>query len=99
MGKRSIRKGKNYEREVVNEAKQHGLNAERAYASNGQALGEVKECDVKIEQWRCDLKRRKNIANYLDITDGVDCKIIREDRGESIVLLPLQQFLELIKND
>ena len=41
-------KGNNYERELVKEAQAKGLEAERAYASNGKALGECEEVDLIV---------------------------------------------------
>ena len=61
-GKSPKRKGSNFERELVNEAKERGLNAERAYASNGRALGEAEEVDLMVNGCRIQAKRRKALA-------------------------------------
>ena len=106
MGKTEIRKGKRYERELVTEAEAAGLEAERAYASNGQALGEAEECDVLIrgrddmvtDAVRIQAKRRKSIAQYLPPPDGADVTVIREDRGDSLAVVPFDLFLDLLRN-
>ena len=102
MSKSQVRKGKRYEREVVNEAEAAGLRAERAYASNGRALGEAEDVDVIVEapggqRWRAQCKRRKSVASYLAPPEGADVNVIREDRAESLVVLPLGRFLSLLK--
>ena len=91
------RRGNRYERELVNEAKAAGLDAERAYASNGRSLGEAETVDVTVEGFRVQAKRRKSIAGYLTPPEGCDCVAVREARGESLVVLPYDRFLELIQ--
>jgi len=102
MAHPSSRKGKRFEREVVNDAEAAGLRAERAYASNGRALGESDTVDVTVEApggqtWRAQCKRRKSVASYLAPPDGADVTVIREDRAESLVVVPLDRFLSLLK--
>jgi Holliday junction resolvase len=102
VSKSQVRKGKRYEREVVSEAEAAGLRAERAYASNGRALGESDAVDVTVEApggktWRAQCKRRKSVAGYLAPPEGADVTVIREDRAESLVVLPLDRFLSLLK--
>ena len=60
-------KGNTFEREVVNQAKEFGLKSIRAYASNGMSLGEAEDVDVKIENLKGQCKRRKRIAQWLNI--------------------------------
>ena len=92
----SKRKGNRYEREIVRQAEAAGLDADRAYASNGRALGEVEAVDVTVEGFRLQCKRRKSIAGYLKPPQGCDVVAVREDRGESLVVLPYDRFLDLI---
>ena len=90
-------KGNVFERELVNKAKEMGIEAERSYASDGRALGEVKEVDVVIGGVRIQAKRRKKLPEYLRIDDGVDIVVFREDRGETYALVPFEKILRLIK--
>ena len=92
----SKRKGNNYEREVVKAASSYGLEAKRAYASNGQALGESEQVDVKIENFRIQCKRRKKIADFLQIPEGADAVLFREDKGNTLVLITFEQLLKLL---
>jgi len=103
VSKSQVRKGKRYEREVVNQAEAAGLSAQRAYASNGRALGEAGTVDVTVEApggqtWRAQCKRRATVGSYLYPPEGADVTVIREDRAESLVVLPLDRFLSLLKS-
>jgi hypothetical protein len=101
----SKRKGNRFEREVVEDAEAHGLEAERAYASDGRSLGEAEECDVLIrgradmvtDAVRIQAKRRASIAQYLIPPDGADVTVIREDRGQSLAVVPLSDYLDLLR--
>ena len=101
----SKRKGNRYEREIVEDAEAKGLEAERAFASNGRALGE-QECvdllirgraDMVTDVVRIQAKRRKSIAQYLTPPEGADVTVIREDRGQSLVVCPLDEYLDLLR--
>lgn len=101
----SKRKGNEYEREIVRDAEAVGLEAERAYASDGRSLGEAEECDVLIrgrddmvlEAVRVQAKRRKSVANYLQPPEGADINVVRENYGDSLAVVPWDLFLELLR--
>ena len=57
-------KGNNYERELVAQARDKGLESERAYASNGRSLGESEEVDLIISGCRVQAKRRKALPAW-----------------------------------
>lgn len=96
MPNSSKNKGNSYERELVNSAKEHGLDAKRAYASNGEALGEVKEVDLMVGSYKIQAKRRKSLASFLKPTDGVDVVAFREDRGKTYILMEWEEWLKLL---
>jgi len=83
----SKRKGNQFEREIVNVARARGLIAERAYASNGRALGESEAVDVVVNGLRIQAKRRAKLPQYLQIPDGADAVVVRQDRGDTLVLM------------
>jgi len=98
----SKRKGDRFERELVNAAEAAGVPGQRAYMSNGRALGESKNVDLALGlqgEWRVQAKRRKSIAQYLKPPEGADVVAVREDRGEPLVVLPFSDFLDLIRPD
>lgn len=98
MSHPSKRKGNGYERELVNQAKEKGLIAERAYASNGKALGEVEAVDLTVNGCRIQAKRRKTLPSYLQIPDGCDVVAFRQDKGPSLVLITWDDFMDRIKD-
>lgn len=87
-------KGNSYERELKNQAAARGLTAERAWGSNGRALGEVEGVDLTVAGCRVQAKRRKALAKYLEIPEGCDVTAIRQDRGETYVLMRWEDFLD-----
>lgn len=102
-GNPNLDRSKRHEREIVHAANDHDLDAERAYASNGQSLGEHEECDVRITAddgtaWTVQAKRRKSVAQYLTC-ENTSVVVTREDRGENLVVLPLSDFLDLLERD
>ena len=93
-------RGNNLEREIVNTAKEVGLSAKRAYASDGRSLGKSEVVDVMVENTAIQAKRRKKIAQWLYPDyhgDDVDVVVTRMDRKEALAILPLQRLLELLK--
>tara|TARA_R100000388_G_C7244638_1_gene164044 strand:+ start:3342 stop:3662 length:321 start_codon:yes stop_codon:yes gene_type:complete len=91
-------KGNKFERDIVNKAKEFGLESKRAYASNGESLGMHAEVDLLIKDYKIQAKIRKSIASYLLPNENVDAQVIREDRGEAYIVLRLEDWLELISS-
>lgn len=106
MAHPSKRKGNRFERAIVRKAEAKDLEAERAYASNGESLGEVEECDVLIrgredkglDALRVQAKRRKSHAQYLHPPEGTDAVVLREDRGEALAVMPLDMLFTLLSD-
>ena len=89
-------KGNSFERECVNEAKNRGLKAKRAYASNGMSLGLEEEVDALINGYKVQCKRRKRIAKWLKPPDCCDIALVREDRGKAYVIMEYEDWLEIM---
>ena len=98
MASPSKQKGNRFEREVVKQAQELGLTAERAYASNGKSLGLEEDVDVLIDKYKGQCKRRKRIAKWIKPPDSCDIALVREDRGETYVIIEYNDFLSTIKN-
>ena len=94
---RNKHRGSTYERKLVNLAKDRELTAKRAYASNGEALGEVKEVDLMIEGYRVQAKKRVKLPAYLAIDEGVDMVVFSRDHGPDLVLVDYHTVLNWIK--
>lgn len=97
MAHPSKRKGNRFEREIVNEAEDYGVPSERAYASNGRALGFTENVDCLIGGYKVQAKRRKKIAGYMKPDEDVDIQVIRGDNEQSLAVLPYAKLLELIR--
>ena len=91
------RRGFGYERELVNQAKDAGLSAERAWGSDGKSLGEDSEVDLKVAGKRIQAKRRKKLASYLQPSAEVDAVAVRQDRGETLVILKWEEYLGMLQ--
>ena len=91
-------KGNTFERAIVNTARDMGLEAQRAYASDGRALGEVKEVDVLVGGVTIQAKRRAKLADYMQIPDNVDIVVMRGDRGDSYAVVRFEKVLQLISD-
>jgi len=93
----SKRKGNGFERELVQLATASGLEAKRAYGSNGEALGHHAEVDLLIADRKIQAKRRKSLAKFLLPSEHVDAVIFRADNSPAMVLLTLWEYLDLLK--
>ena len=95
MPNRSKQKGNRFERLIVEKAKSYGVGAERAWGSNGRALGMHEEVDVLLEgDLRIQAKCRKNIAKWLKPSEVVDAVAVKENRGETYIILRYEEFLD-----
>jgi len=97
MANRARTKGFGYERELVHYFQQSGIPAKRAYASNGEALGHHATVDVLAGGKRIQAKRRARIAAWMKPSEYQDAVVVREDRGESLVILTLAEYANLVK--
>jgi Holliday junction resolvase len=87
-------KGNKFEVELVHDAQEKGLEAKRAWGSNGIAIGEAEEVDVLVEKTRIQAKRRKKLPKWLAINEGVDAVVFREDKGETYILMRWEKVLK-----
>ena len=90
-------KGSNFEREIVEKSKIEGLDARRAWGSNGASIGLPPTVDVEISGCRAQLKIRKEIPKIFAIPDGADVTVFRENRGTTFVLLKWNDFMRMLK--
>ena len=87
-------KGNRFEREIVNKLTRLGITAKRAWGSNGASLGMHEEVDVLVgSSFKIQAKCRKKIASFLIPTEHVDAVICKEDRGEMLIIMRLDDVL------
>lgn len=72
-----------------------GFNAQRAFGSDGRAIGEKSDIDVKATKGDITLliqvKRRKKIADYLKFKNA-NVVAVRQDRGPWVYMLSEEIF-------
>jgi len=97
MASTNARRAKRHEREIVHAAEAKGLEAERAWNSDGRSLGCTEETDVLIDgDIRVQCKRRRSVAQYLTC-EHASIVVVREDRGENLAVVPLDHYLDLLR--
>lgn len=96
--KRNKKRGYKFEYELVKDAERHGLIAERAWGSNGRALGFHESVDLSVSGCRVQAKRCKTIANKFKPNAHQDAVAFREDFGETLITIRYEDFLKLIKS-
>ena len=96
MPSKNKARGNRLERLVVNQAKEVGIEAIRAYASNGLSLGEAEDVDVKIGRFKGQCKMRKNIAAFMKPPESCDIALIKTDREEPLVVIRYSDFLNIM---
>jgi len=97
-------KGNRVEREVVGEFVGKGIEAKRAWGSDGKSLGLHSEVDcvalINNTEFKIQVKARKKIGKlYLPDTDKVDAHVVKMDRHKLVIILELEKFIEVINND
>ena len=96
MPSKSKQKGNGFEREIVQDAIDLGLEAKRAWGSNGQSLGMHEEVDVLLEGYKIQCKRRKKLSEVVKPNENVDIQIFREDRGTTMAMIPYELLLDFL---
>lgn len=101
MPSKSKRKGNLYEAELVKKFEDHMFEAVRAWGSNGRSIGMHEEVDVllrtKVGEFKVQAKRRARLTEYVKPSEHVDMVVMREDRGEDLAVVRLEDLLNLIK--
>jgi Holliday junction resolvase len=102
MPNKSKQKGNTYETELVNQLKADGLEAKRAWGSNGASIGETETTDVVYylngQKYTAQAKRRAKIPEYLKPPQGVSTVMTRGDREDTLVILRYEDYIQLLKN-
>lgn len=104
MGKSQRDKGARFEREIVNKAKEHSIEAYRVPLS-GSAVGFKDDIELRFgrETWRIEAKKRGNgFKQIYDWKGEADILVIGADHKPAMAVLDLDDFFNLIteaKND
>ena len=101
MPSKSKAKGNRFEYEIVDILNENGLEAKRAYASNGLSLGFTEDVDILvkdfygIKDFKIQAKRRASLPKYLGL-GNCDAVIVREDREVPLVLIPMMTLIGVL---
>ena len=100
-GKHSRNKGASYEREIVNQLKEHGVLAERvplSGAMKGNYGGDIKLGPVLGYIGECKRSKKKltHIYNALD-QDNADFLFARDDQKDTVVIVRMETLLSLFR--
>lgn len=101
--KRSKKKGYEGEKEVVDLLQKYGIEAERIPLS-GAMKSEKYSCDVHMPgiNKRIEVKRRKNglktIQKWLQEDANSNYIFFREDYGDWLVIMDVNEFIDLLSN-
>lgn len=100
MPSKSKVKGNRVERDIANYFGLHGIKAVRAWGSNGKAFGLEEEVDLLLEDYyKLQVKARKAIPKWIGLTENVNAAIIKEDRNKAYVLMTIDEFIRVYKNE
>ena len=92
-------KGYNFENECRHAALDMGLHARRVPLSGaGEEKGDLCITATFGKVYRCELKRRKNLPEWIVKALGDhDAMIMRGDRGKALAVIPLDTLLGLLQ--
>ena len=97
MGLKSQQKGKRGEREVVALARAAGLPAERTWATAQAVDSTLRRCDVLVAGRKAQVKvAADGFRKLYDALEGVEMAFLRADRSSWLVVLPAEEFLQLL---
>lgn len=102
VANRNKERGNELERELRDQAHEHGLYAKRAWGSDGRSLGLSEDVDVVLEDFRVQCKRKKVLPAWIDAdnySDDVDFIVTRKDNTKrSLTVIPTEMFLQILKD-
>ena len=100
MPNKSKAKGNRFEYQVRDAFKNNGIECKRAYGSDGRSLGYQENVDLVVDHgihYTIQCKVRKSISKFIKPASNIFAQIIKEDRGETICAIRLQDLIKLMK--
>lgn len=98
MGSLSRQKGKRGEREIVQLAREVGLEAERTWQTAQCPDPTTRACDVKIAGMAHQIKfQARGFAALYKGLEGVAGLFVRENGHEWLVVIPAETYLAYLK--
>ena len=101
MANKQKEKGNRFEYQVRDTFIDNGVDCIRSYASDGRSLGLDKEVDLLVKhkgkQYTVQCKVRKKISSFIKPSKDIYTQIIKEDRGDTVCVIRLIDFIELLQ--
>ena len=73
------------------------IKVQRAWGSNGAAMGQHEEVDVLIgDDIKIQAKCRKAIGQWMIPNENVDAQVIKGDREEPLIVMKYDDWLEML---
>lgn len=102
QGRNNKRRGANFERELVQGFAEYGVKARKVPLSGGTSF---QKNDVLVTAnfapnpvYEGEAKRKTSLPNWLTgALDGADFAAFRQDHGETLIVLRLKTFAELLQ--
>jgi len=90
-------RGNRLENKVVKMMQAVGAKAVRAWGSDGRSLGLSQDVDVLMNDTvRFQCKMKKKFPKWIGVSETVDYNIIQTDHKPPQIIIPLEEWLELI---
>ena len=93
-------KGNKFERDCCKKAELYEIPSKRAWGSDGRSMGLHQEVDMVLgdkkynDEMHVQCKIRKRLPSYIfQKDDAIDSQLIREDRGETYIVLRYDDYL------
>jgi len=103
-GRKSKAKGYRLEALIAKKCQAAGFEkSQRAWGSNGRALGWHEEVDNILSKkgWeepvKIQAKARRALPQYLQIPESCDVTVVKQDRGEELVIMRWSDFIRCVK--
>ncbi len=94
-------KGYRFEKQCVDMFNDNGIEAKRAYGSNGLALGLTNDVDIKVDHkgksYAMQCKVRKKLGNIFKPNENNFAQIVKQDYDEPYITMRFADFIDLIK--
>ena len=93
-------KGNKFERDCCKKAELYEIPSKRAWGADGRSMGLHQEVDMVLgdkkynDEMHVQCKIRKRLPSYIfPKDDAIDSQLIREDRGETYIVLRYDDYL------
>ena len=100
MANKQKQKGNRFEYQVRDSFINNGIDCVRSYGSDGRSLGLDKEVDLLVKhngkQYTIQCKVRKKISSFIKPSDDIYAQVIKEDRGDIVCVIRLDDFIDLL---